>query len=149
MLKRHYFKSYIFFNILKQAFFFFDFSVDSSFKVFNSRLHLFGFGSDISSCIKESVMLFYGIKTDFGGLIFIGPSFCTVGSNLKLVSDCILPRQEIQFEADITATRVTSPLPPPKESAKYYSPAGYQMTERNLQGLCITEGKKFLIHGKH
>ena len=71
------------------------------------------------------------------------------GSNLKIVSDCILPRQEIQFEADITATKVTSPLPLPKESAKYYSPAGYQMTEGNLQGLCIADGKKFLVHGKH
>ena len=71
------------------------------------------------------------------------------GSNLKIVSDCILPRQEIQFEADITATKVTSPLPSSKESAKYYSPAGYQMTEGNLQGLCIADGKKFLVHGKH
>ena len=71
------------------------------------------------------------------------------GSSIKIVSDCILPRQEIQFEADITATKVTSPLPSPKESAKYYSPAGYQTTERNPQGLCIADGKKFLVHGKH
>ena len=70
-------------------------------------------------------------------------------SDLNIVSDCILPQQGIEFEADITATKVNSPLPSPKESAKYYSPAGYQMTERNLQGLCIADGKKFLIHGKH
>ncbi len=74
------------------------------------------------------------------------------GSNVKIVSDCILPSQEIQFSADITPTKASSVLPSPKEKEVCYNLAGWQMaTGKHLdakrQGICITDGKKVLVHG--
>ena len=74
------------------------------------------------------------------------------GRNVKIVSDCILPAQDIQFEADITPTKVTSALPAPKGQKTCYSLAGWQLandrhTDGKWQGICITDGKKVLVHG--
>lgn len=76
------------------------------------------------------------------------------GSNVKIVSDCILPKQDIQFEADIVATQVR-PVSATSAESRCYSLAGCQVANGNClnsqcpiaNGICIANGKKMLVQG--
>ena len=76
------------------------------------------------------------------------------GSNVKIVSHCILPKQDIQFEADIVATQVR-PVSATSTESRCYSLAGYQVANGNClnsqcpiaNGICIANGKKMLVQG--
>ena len=78
------------------------------------------------------------------------------GSNVKIVSDCILPQQSIEFEANITATKVLPPSFSPEGERRVYDIQGRQVsTEANTssltlrssfkKGIYIAEGKKVAI----
>lgn len=82
------------------------------------------------------------------------------GRDIRIACDCILPQQDIEFNADITATVIeTLSYPPVRGKKPLYDLQGRQVrAEANAsslthhpsfkKGVCIADGKKFFIGGR-
>lgn len=68
------------------------------------------------------------------------------GSNVQIVSDCILPQQSIEFDADIKPTNVSSSnIIPPTSYDSIFTLTGQRLNSAPTQpGLYIINGKKVL-----
>ena len=79
VFQRHNFQIRRILDVLKQPFFFFDFSLDSLFHLLCPALHFLCLCADIRSCSHPSVMIFYRVVADFGAFVLVGPVPCPFG----------------------------------------------------------------------